>query len=323
MNKQETNSNVQHKKAPNLSEVKPLRGLTYFVFFGVPEIAVWTLEKMKNCGLLPQKIVTFPDAPAGRGRKLKEAPTKTWAKENGVPFIEWENTQKTIEALSDEEYDFALVFAFGKILKKELLDLPNIKHGFINIHPSLLPKLRGPSPIRSAILLDEKDAVGVSIIKMDEKMDHGPILWQEKFDPASWPVPGRELDKALSELAGEILCKNIDEFLQGNALDKEQEHGKATFTKFFKKSDCEINFDDIDENGQILGNAKFVACACDGNPGTFFFADKNGKTLRIKISELSAKADSSYKQAKIYIKKLIPEGKKEMLWSDFKNFLNS
>ena len=294
-----------------------------FVFFGSAKIAGEYLNKLKSYGIVPRLIVTLAPAPYGRGRKLKANPIETWARENGIPFIYFENTKQIIKELSNKNFDFALVFAFGKILKKELLDLPNIKHGFINIHPSLLPKLRGPSPIRSAILLDEKDAVGVSIIKMDEKMDHGPILWQEKFDPASWPVPGRELDKALSELAGEILCKNIDEFLQGNVPDKEQEHEKATFTKFFKKSDCEINFDYIDSDGQILGNTKFVACACDENPGAFFFAYKNGKTLRIKISELSAKADNSDKQAKIYIKKLIPEGKKEMLWSDFKNLLNS
>ncbi len=286
-----------------------------FVFFGSAGICIFTLEKLKKHGVLPELVVTLPAAPFGRGRRLKDNPVKTWADENEIPTILWQNSEQVKNDLLalNQNFDFALVFAFGKILKKDFLELPIFKRGFLNIHPSLLPKLRGPSPIRSALLEDERENVGVSIMKMDEKMDHGPIILQEKTKLNSWPLPGRELDEILALQAGELLAQNMEKIKSGELKEKEQEHAKASFTRFFKKEDCEIKIEHIGADGEIKDDAKFVACACDKNPSPFFFIEKNNKKIRVKISKLQSK------DGKIFIEKLIPEGKKEMGWQDSKN----
>ncbi len=288
-----------------------------FIFFGSADVSVYTLSALKDAGILPVKVVTLAPAPYGRGRKTKPNPTDAWAQENGIPVIYWKSSKDLLTEIKDEKYDFALVYAFGKILEKELLDAPNFKCGFVNIHPSLLPYLRGPSPIRSAILLDKKDAIGVTIIKMDEQMDHGPILLQEKYEPESWPLCGTFLDKELSELAAKKLAQNWNELKEGRLKEQEQAHEKANFTKFFEKSGCEINFESISGDGQINGKDAFVACACDGNPSPFFFAQKGSQKIRVKINTLENK------DGKFYIKSLVPENKKEMSWQNFKNFLQS
>ncbi len=289
-----------------------------FVFFGSAKIAGEYLDKLKSHGIVPGLIVTLAPAPVGRGRKLKANPTETWAQENGIPFTYFENTEQIIKELANKNFDFALVFAFGKILKKELLELENIKHGFINLHPSLLPALRGPSPIRSALLQNEPEALGVTYIKMDEKMDHGDIVLQEKYRPSTWPLPGRDLDLELVNFAAKILFENYEKLLEIKSTP--QEHEKASFTKFFQKNDCEIDFKNISSDGELLNNAKFTACACDENPAPFFFAQKEDKKIRVKIARL--RAENIDGETKIFIDKLIPEGKKEISWTDFKNFLS-
>ncbi len=286
-----------------------------FVFFGSSPLSSSYLDELKKYKIIPHKIVTLPPAPAGRGRKLKENATETWAKNNSVHYIYWENSKQILDELSNENYDFALVFAFGKILKKELLEAKNFRLGFINLHPSLLPCLRGPSPIRSALLLDQKDYVGITYIQMDEKMDHGPIILQEKFEPASWPLPGRKLDTELVKFGAKILADKLENILEEKVALKEQNHDKATFTKFFKKQDCEIALDNIKEDGEIVGKDMFIACACDENPAPFFFVNKNGKQTRVKISEIKSE------DGKIKIVNVIPEGKKEISWENFKNLI--
>ncbi len=289
-----------------------------FVFFGSAEICIFTLEKMKKSEILPSVIVTLPAAPFGRGRRLKDNPIKTWADENGIPAILWRNSEQTKNDLLalHQDFDFALVFAFGKILKKDFLELSFFKHGFLNIHPSLLPKLRGPSPIRSTLLKNERENVGITIIKMDEKMDHGPIVLQKQTELKDWPLPGRELDEILALDAGELIAQNIEKIKNGNLNEKEQNHEKASFTTFFKKEDCKLNTESIKEDGEIAGKDKFTACACDKNPSPFFFIEKGGKKLRVKISKLKSE------NGKIFIEKLIPEGKKELAWQDFPWRLN-
>src|SRR5262245_26739770 len=132
-----------------------------FAFFGGEPLAVPVLNKLKGRGLLPGLIVCNPDKPAGRNLEMTPPPTKLWAEENNIPYIQDFKELK-------EGFDLFVVVAYGKIIPKEILDLA--KSGTLNLHPSLLPKYRGPSPIVSAILNGDTET-GVTIIKLDEEMD--------------------------------------------------------------------------------------------------------------------------------------------------------
>lgn len=132
---------------------------------------------------------------------------------------------------SSKEADLAVVAAYGRILTPKELNTP--KYGSINVHPSLLPKYRGPSPIQSAILNGEKIS-GITIIKMDEEMDHGPILYQESLelsDKDNFDV----LSKKMFLRTAEVLPKIIDDFIEGNTNPKQQNHAEATFCKILTR----------------------------------------------------------------------------------------
>jgi|Napbiome12C3dose_1001474.scaffolds.fasta_scaffold00049_29 methionyl-tRNA formyltransferase len=144
------------------------------------------------------------------------------------------------------EADLAVVAAYGKILTKEELNTP--KYGCINVHPSLLPKYRGPSPIQTAILNGDKTS-GITIIKVDEEMDHGPILYQESlelsdkdtFDSLSKKMFLRSAE-ILPEIINKFVADTIEDFVQGIVQPKEQNHSEATFCKLLTK---EIGYFDI------------------------------------------------------------------------------
>jgi methionyl-tRNA formyltransferase len=156
--------------------------LPRYVFFGTPQVAVWVLEELEAAGMLPVVIVTATDKPAGRGMALATPPVKEWADVHGIPTLQPEKLDRTFrEALAQYECDVFLVAAYGKILTSKMLTLA--PHGCVNMHPSMLPKYRGASPIESQILEDESN-VGVSIMVMDEEMDHGPIGRFVVFLPA-------------------------------------------------------------------------------------------------------------------------------------------
>lgn len=125
----------------------------------------------------------------------------------------------------------AIVAAYGQILPKEILDIP--QYGFINIHPSLLPKYRGASPLQAAILNNESET-GVSIMLMDEKMDHGPILAQEKILIKENYNIRNLLDKSF-HIGSALLLKILPDYLNGKLEPKPQDHNKATFTKLIKR----------------------------------------------------------------------------------------
>jgi len=144
------------------------------VFFGTSRFSVIVLEELKKAGIMPELVVTAPDTPQGRKLILTPPPVKAWAQENGVKFLQPQKLDDSfIGQLSKVNAQLFLLASYGKIIPQKVLDLP--QHGTLNVHPSLLPKYRGPSPIQSQILADDKN-VGVSIILLDEKMDHGPIV---------------------------------------------------------------------------------------------------------------------------------------------------
>ena len=277
-------------------------------FFGTPRAAVYVLEEMKKSGIIPDFIITAPDKPAGRKLVITAPPAKIWAIENSIPVFQPETLKDTnaVETIKKTEpWNLFIVAAYGNILTKDILNIP--KHGTLNVHPSLLPLLRGASPIQTAIL--ESNETGVTIILVDEKMDHGPIVAQEKI--AQWKSPAvipkaSELEEILTRRGGQILAEIIPKWISGKIQAQEQNHDNATFTKKLSKEDGKLNLnDDAEKNYRKIKSF-------DVWPRAYFFIEKNGKQARVIVT------DATLENNKLIIKKVIPEGKKEMPYTDFK-----
>ncbi len=282
--------------------------LPKFAFFGTPDIAVIVLEKLKASGMIPSVVITNPDAPQGRKMVLTPPPVKQWATQHNIPVIQPQSlrTDKTVELyLKENGIELSIVVAYGKIIPESLFSIP--KFGMINVHPSLLPKLRGASPIRSALLQDIRET-GVSIMLLDKELDHGPILAQEavSIPHDAWPLRGRELDVLLASQGGELLVHTLPQWIEGALTPKEQDHSSATFcTKILKE------MGEIDLAEDAYQNLLKIR-AFDGWPGTFFYTEKSGKRIRVKITDAELAQDGSLK-----ILRVIPEGRNEMSYADF------
>jgi methionyl-tRNA formyltransferase len=153
---------------------------TKFVFFGSSEFSFFVLEELKVHQLIPSLIVTTPDKPKGRKLLLTSNIVKTWAIENNIPVLDpvsLKNNPDLVSHLISLNPSLFLVASYGKIIPKEIFEIP--EHKTLNIHPSLLPKYRGASPIQSQILNNEKE-IGVTIMQIEETMDTGPIISQKK-----------------------------------------------------------------------------------------------------------------------------------------------
>jgi len=280
-----------------------------FAFFGTPEIARTVLEELQAAGYLPALVVTNPDAPIGRKQILTPPPVKEWALANHIPVIQPTSLKgpAAVPELSDGTYDIFIVAAYGKLIPQWLLDIP--EHGTLNVHPSLLPKFRGASPIRSAILADER-TTGVTIMLMDAEMDHGPVLSQEPatISPTEWPVPGRILDERLAKQGGRLLTTTIPGFLAGTIVPREQDHDAATFCTKISKAMSELVLDPHHlPTGQIAHEYLRKVRAFDGWPETFFV--HNG--MRVKIKD-AALLDGVFTPTRVVL-----EGKREQSFTDY------
>lgn len=274
-------------------------------FFGTPEIATIALNELKQSGIVPDLIIANPDAKVGRKQILTPPPTALWAKENDIELLQPASLKdkENFPMFTNHDWDLFIVVAYGKLIPKWLLDVP--KRGTLNLHPSLLPKFRGASPIRSAILADERET-GVTIMLLDEKLDHGPILAQMKIEiaPENWPVDGLAFDEALAHQGGALLADTIPKYLAGEIFLVEQKHAEATFCTKIDKSMSELTIDPKNlPEGQEAYDVLLKIKAFAGWPETFFLHD--GKRIKIK----SAKLDDA---GHLLIERIVPEGKKEM-----------
>ncbi len=216
-------------------------------YFGTPDFSARFLEKLLTDVSINQLIdaklvVTQPDRPVGRKQILTPSPVKLMANKYGIRVYDgeirnWKLVPSEVEGLEIRNFDLALLFAFGEIIPKQLLSLP--KHGFFNIHPSLLPKYRGASPIAYPLILGDKKT-GVTIIKMDEKLDHGSIIAQEELPIL--PTDRRpDLEIKLTDLGFALFKKTV--FNKDSLQIKPQNHQQATYTRLLKKSDGFIPFE--------------------------------------------------------------------------------
>ncbi|HET8581036.1 MAG TPA: methionyl-tRNA formyltransferase [Candidatus Paceibacterota bacterium] len=275
-----------------------------FAFFGTPAIAVAALDALEAQGLIPALIVTQPDRAAGRGHALIAPPVKEWALARGIDVLQPEKLDDAfIGELANTEWDAFALVAYGALLPAALLSIP--RHGTLNMHPSLLPKLRGPSPITSAILTDEHPT-GVTVMLIDEKMDHGPVLAQEVIEVTEWPPKRRELEELLAAEGGALLAETLPLWVAGTIEAAPQDDAAATYCAKVKKEDGLLDL----AGDPALALRKIRAF--DGWPGTYAFFERAGKTLRVQILEAHADPDGS-----LAIDTVKPEGKGAMPYADF------
>ncbi|TAN57493.1 methionyl-tRNA formyltransferase [Patescibacteria group bacterium] len=218
------------------------------VFFGTSHFAVPILNKLADSPFKPSLVVTQPDAIVGRKKILMFPPVKVAANAASIEVIQPETlkTEGVKSLLMNYDPDLFILAAYGKIIPKAVLKIPRL--GNLNIHPSLLPLFRGSSPIHAAILSGASETAA-TIIQMDEEIDHGPIVSQEKIK-----LSGTEtydgLQKILSEYSANLLLKILPDYCAGNIKPAAQDHSKASFTKLIRSEDARIDWsksaDEID-----------------------------------------------------------------------------
>jgi methionyl-tRNA formyltransferase len=218
------------------------------IFFGTPLFGQIILQKMLDENFNIVAVVTQPNRPVGRDQKLTPSPVKTLANERKIPVLTPADKTKLLATgsrLLALKPTLLVVASYGMIIPQEILKLP--EKGALNVHPSLLPKYRGASPIQAAILNGEI-RTGVTIILMDEQMDHGPILTQEEIvlDPAE-TTPTAMVK--LAQFSDKLLARTILNYLNGKITPQPQDHTQATYTKLIKKDDGKVNWQE--NNAQI------------------------------------------------------------------------
>jgi len=266
-----------------------------FAFFGTSHIAVYILDELEKAGFLPSLVIAPPDKPKGRGLRASPVPARTWAKSHGIPV----HTELPNE---HAKFDVCIVADFGKIIPKQILELP--RRGFLNVHPSLLPRLRGASPIRTAILNDERET-GVSIIKLDDEMDHGPLVAQKKVALPEWPIRASKLEEILMREGGRLLAQILPQWIAGEIEAQPQNHDVATFSEILKKEDGLINFRESPRKNLLK------IYAYEGWPGTYAYFERAGKRIRVGV------LDAHIENDELVLDVVKPEGKKEMRYEDF------
>lgn len=210
------------------------------VFMGSPAFAVLPLDALAAAGHTIVGVVTQPDRPAGRDRRLSAPPVKQAAERLGLPVLQPETLRdpQVVAALAALAPDVGVVAAYGEILRRTVLAIPPL--GYLNIHPSLLPLHRGPTPVAGAILAGDRET-GVTIMRLDSGMDSGPILAQ-----AVVPLPADARAAALTDqlfaLGSRLLVELLPRYASGELAPREQEHSQASVTRLLKKEHGAIDW---------------------------------------------------------------------------------
>ena len=251
--------------------------LKKIIFMGTPLFAVPILKSLYQNGYLISVVYTQPPQKSNRGLKINKSPIQGISETLNIDFRSpksLQNNKEEYQFLKELNADLAVVVAYGQIIPKNFLTLT--KKGFINIHGSILPNWRGAAPIqRSIINLDSE--TGISIMKIEEKLDSGPVsnVYKIKIDKND---NTKDVSEKLSILAAEKILENVEEILEGKAKFVAQDHSKATYAKKIDKNEGKINWND--EAKIIIGkiNGLFPA------PGAFFIF--NGERYKILKAEI-------------------------------------
>lgn len=215
------------------------------IFLGSPSFSVEVLKTLRESGHEVVAVITQPDRPSGRGHKLTATEVKAYAFENNIKVFDFEKVCDHIEEIKKVDFDISVTASFGQILRDNFLSIAPC----INVHPSLLPKYRGATPIQSALLSGDKET-GVTIMKVVREVDAGDIYKQTKvaIDESD---DYSSLEKKLAKIGGEMLVEVLDEIEKGTAKAKMQDSEKATFCKKIQKEDC---FLDLNLSAEELVN---------------------------------------------------------------------
>ena len=297
------------------------------VFMGTSEFSVPTLEVLIKNKFSIVTVYTQPPKKSKRGQKINLSPIEAFSKKNKI------NIRNPINLNNDEEYkifkelspDIVVVVAYGQLIPKNFLNIA--KFGFINIHASLLPKWRGAAPIQRAIMNGDKK-IGVSIMKIEEKLDSGPVLASKEIELGQNATHG-EIEKKLSVMGANLLIENLKRLKGGNSKFIEQVHSEAIYAKKIDKGETKINwsldatkvlahihglspspgawFEHENERFKVLRANKFLA---SGNPGTFL--DENltiaCKSDSIQILEIQRQGKNKQTAKDFLLGKKISKG---------------
>jgi len=252
------------------------------VFMGTPKFSVPTLEGLIKNKFNITKVYTQSPKKSKRGQKINPSPVEEFSKKNKINF------RNPINLNTDEEFkifkelspDIVVVVAYGQIIPKNFLNI--VKFGFINIHASLLPKWRGAAPIQRAIMNGDKK-IGVSIMKIEEKLDSGPILELKEIELDQNATHG-EIEKKLSVVGANLLVENLKRLEEGNSKFIDQVHSEATYAKKIGKDETKISWN-LDAH-KVLAHIHGLS----PSPGAWFeYENERYKVLRAKISTANGK----------------------------------
>lgn len=232
------------------------------VFMGTPEFSAVVLQKLIDTGYDIAAVVTQPDRRRNRG-KVTFSPVKALALKQEIEVLQPEKLSKSpeiMERLKEIAPDMIIVVSFGQILKKEVLELPDL--GCFNVHASLLPKLRGASPIQRAVL-DGEERTGITIMRMDEGLDTGDMISWAETDVDHKQC--KELSAELAEMGAELLVKTIPEIQAGTCQFIKQDDSRSTYAKMLSKKDGKVDFDRTPEEieRQIRAFDPWPGAFCD------------------------------------------------------------
>lgn len=265
------------------------------IFMGSGEFAVPSLkqlldfERLLSSGKIVLAVFTQPDRPVGRSKGLRPTPIKELAKKYKVPVLEPVSLKSEvwIKKIQGLKPDLIVVCDYGILVPSEILDIP--KFGTINIHPSLLPKYRGSTPIQQAILAGA-EKTGVTIMLLDEKLDHGPILMQRRLK-IKQDDTYLSLRTRLGEMGTDMLLKFLPNYLNGKFSPKAQDHKKATMTRELSKDDGRV---DWQKSAAEIGRMQKAFILWPG-----IWTKFDGKILKLRVKKCEGRKNCKVdKQAK-------------------------
>jgi methionyl-tRNA formyltransferase len=298
------------------------------LFFGAGTFGLASLGAISHSSHEITSVVTTPDKPQGRGRRLQPSVVKVWAQDHAIPVLDLEtvNSPDSIRFLSEQQADLFCVISYGVILSHAFLNTPPM--GCVNVHPSLLPKYRGATPVQEALLQGDA-TVGTTIMRISEELDSGDILMQ-----ASMQLDGSEnalqVWRALSELSAPLLVKTLDGLEAKTLQSQPQDHAQATHCKKHTKEEGRLNWQKPAEALHHQVRAFYMW------PGSF--SVYQGKRIKITKTQYEQQAQSSggvtpgqvvaiddrgigiqAADGVLFVQELQPEGKKPMGYRDFLN----
>ena len=288
------------------------------VFMGTPEFSVPTLEALVNNNFEILSIYTQPPKKSNRGQKINISSIQKFSEKNNLPVRNPENlnNDKEYNFIKSLSADIAVVIAYGKLIPKNILK--TTKHGFINIHASLLPKWRGAAPIQRAIINGDKKT-GVSIMKIEEKLDSGPVLASKELALDQNATYG-EIQKKLSVIGSDLLIESLKNIENDKAKFIDQIHSNSTYAKKIDKNETKINWR-LDANKVIA-----YIHGLSPNPGAWFeYENERFKVLRANKSAASDNPGTlldenltiACKSDSIQILEIQRQGKNKQITKDF------